>query len=117
MRAVRAALSRLGTPYVWGATGPDRFDCSGLVLFAFFQGSGHRIALPHLTYDMVRYGRAVPRYAVAPGDLVFSEPESAGPGHVQMVVNPTTVVEASTFGVPVKLSPFPTHFVVIKRVL
>ncbi|MFV8227422.1 C40 family peptidase [Mycolicibacterium fortuitum] len=126
--AVKFAEAQIGLPYVWGGgtlNGPSGggFDCSGLVLYAIFQASGHRIALPHLTFDMVRYGRAVPRYAVAPGDLVFLNPEPnpstgiTGPGHVAMVVNPTTIVEASTFGVPVKLSPFPTHFVVIKRVL
>jgi cell wall-associated NlpC family hydrolase len=65
----------------------------------------------------VNYGRIEPRTAVQPGDLVFSNPDAKGPGHVAMVVNPTTIVEAQTFGVPVKLSPFPTHFVVIKRIL
>ena len=126
--AVKFAEAEIGLPYIWGGgslNGPTGggFDCSGLVLYAIFQASGHHIALPHLTFDMVRYGRAVPRNAVAPGDLVFSMPEAnpnngvTGPGHVQMVVNPTTVVEASTFGVPVKLSPFPQHFMVIKRVL
>lgn len=126
--AVKYAEAQIGLPYIWGGgslNGPTGggFDCSGLVMYAIFQASGHKIALPHLTFDMVRYGRAVPRNAVAPGDLVFSVPEAnpngggTGPGHVQMVVNPTTVVEASTFGVPVKLSPFPQHFMVIKRVL
>ena len=60
--------------------------------------------LPRETYDMVHYGRIVPRTAVQPGDLVFSNPDPRGPGHVAMVVNPTTIVEAQTFGVPVKLS-------------
>ena len=120
--AVRFAESEIGLPYVWGGgslNGPTGggFDCSGLVLYAVFQASGHRIALPHLTYDMVNYGRIEPRTAVQPGDLVFLNPDSRGPGHVAMVVNPTTIVEAQTFGVPVKLSPFPTHFVVIKRIL
>jgi cell wall-associated NlpC family hydrolase len=120
--AARAAEAQIGLPYVWGGGSTDGptgggFDCSGLVLYAIYQASGHRIALPHLTYDMVRYGRIVPRTAVQPGDLVFMYPDSKGPGHVAMVVNPTTIVEAPDFGIPVKLSPFPAHFVVIKRVL
>jgi len=120
--AARAAEAQIGLPYVWGGgsiSGPTGggFDCSGLVLYAIYQGSGHRIVLPHLTYDMVHYGRIVARTAVQPGDLVFLNPDSRGPGHVAMVVNPSTIVEAPNFGIPVKLSPFPAHFVVIKRVL
>lgn len=120
--AVRAAEAQIGLPYVWGGGdlgGPTGggFDCSGLVRYALFQGSGHRVVLPRRTYEMVHYGRTVFRNAVQPGDLVFLNPDGEGPGHVAMVVNPTTIVEAQTFGVPVKLSPFPTHFVVIKRYL
>lgn len=120
--AARAAQAQIGLPYVWGGgslTGPTGggFDCSGLVRYAIYQASGHRIVLPRRTYEMVHVGRVVPRNAVQPGDLVFLNPDDEGPGHVAMVVNPTTIVEAQTFGVPVKLSPFPTRFVVIKRVL
>ena len=120
--AARFAQAQIGLPYIWGGgalNGPTGggFDCSGLVRYAIFQASGHRIVLPRETYDMVHYGRIVARTAVQPGDLVFSNPDPRGPGHVAMVVNPTTIVEAQTFGVPVKLSPFPAHFVVIKRVL
>lgn len=120
--AVRAAEAQIGLPYVWGGgtiNGPSGggFDCSGLVLFAIYQGSGHRIVLPHLTYDMVHFGQIVPRTAVQPGDVVFLNPDSRGPGHVALVVNPSTIIEAPDFGIPVKLSPFPTRFVVIKRVL
>jgi cell wall-associated NlpC family hydrolase len=120
--AARAAEAELGLPYVWGggsANGPTGggFDCSGLVLFAIYQGSGHRIMLPHSTYEQVHYGRMVARNAVQPGDIVFLNPDSRGPGHVALIINPSTIIEAPNFGTPVKLSPFPTHFVVIKRVL
>lgn len=120
--AARAAEKELGLPYVWGGgtiNGPTGggFDCSGLVLYAIYQGSGHRIALPHLTYDQVHYGRSVPRNAVQPGDMLFLNPDSRGPGHVALIINPTTIIEAPDFGIPVKLSPFPAHFVAIKRVL
>lgn len=120
--AAKFAQAQIGLPYVWGAgslEGPTGggFDCSGLVRYAIFQASGRRIILPRVTYDMVHVGQIVPRNAVQPGDLVFSNPDERGPGHVAMVVNPTTIVEAQTFGVPVKLSPFPNRFIVIKRVL
>ncbi|AGB27302.1 NlpC/P60 family protein [Mycobacterium avium subsp. hominissuis] len=120
--AAKFAQAQIGLPYIWGGgslEGPTGggFDCSGLVRYAIFQASGHRIVLPRRTYEMVHVGQIVPRNAVQPGDLVFLNPDSEGPGHVAMVVNPTTIVEAQTFGVPVKLSPFPNRFVVIKRVL
>ncbi|SIJ21672.1 cell wall-associated hydrolase, invasion-associated protein [Mycobacteroides abscessus subsp. abscessus] len=126
--AAKAAQAQLGLPYIWGGgslNGPTGggFDCSGLVRFAIYQGSGHKIVLPRVTWDMVNVGRTVPRNTVQPGDLVFLNPQanpsngSIGPGHVAMVLNPTTIIEAQTEGVPVKLSPFPTRFMVIKRVL
>lgn len=126
--AVRAAEHEIGLPYVWGGGSLDGptgggFDCSGLVRYAIYQASGHRIVLPRVTWDMAHVGRLVPRNAVQPGDLVFSVPEAnpstgaIGPGHVQMVVNPSTVVEAYDFGSPIKLSPFPTQYMAIKRVL
>lgn len=126
--AAKDAERQIGLPYVWGGGSLDGptgggFDCSGLVRFAIYQASNHRIVLPRTTWDMVNIGRLVPRNAVQPGDLVYSVWEQDGstgrwgPGHVQMVVNPTTVVEAQDFGVPVKLSPFPQKFLAIKRVL
>lgn len=96
-RAVRAALSKLGCPYVWGATGPDRFDCSGLVQWAYGQAG---IQLPRTTYDQISQGIAVPRSQIRPGDLVF--PHS---GHVQMAIGNNLVVEAPTPGANVQISP------------
>ncbi len=96
-RAVRAALTKLGCPYVWGATGPDRFDCSGLVQWAYGQAG---IRLPRTTYDQISQGIAVPRDQIRPGDLVF--PHS---GHVQMAIGNNLVVEAPTPGANVKISP------------
>ena len=104
--AVRAALSRLGCPYVWGATGPDRFDCSGLVKWAYAQAGVH---LDRTTYDQINDGVPVARSQVRPGDLVF--PHS---GHVQMAIGNNLVVEAPHAGANVRISPLGTD-VAIRR--
>ena len=95
-RAVRAALSRLGCPYVWGAAGPDRFDCSGLVKWAYAQAG---IPLHRTTYDQIRDGIAVARSDVRPGDLVFPHT-----GHVQLAIGNGLVVEAPHAGATVQIS-------------
>ncbi|MDP7723087.1 C40 family peptidase [Mycobacterium sp. TY814] len=94
--AVRAALSRLGCPYVWGATGPHQFDCSGLVQWAYARAGVH---LERTTYQQINDGIAVPRSQVQPGDLVF--PHS---GHVQMAIGNNLVVEAPYSGASVRIS-------------
>ncbi|MBI3217826.1 MAG: C40 family peptidase [Mycobacterium sp.] len=94
--AVRAALSRLGRPYVWGATGPNQFDCSGLMQWAYHQAG---IDLHRTTYDQIHDGVAVPRSQVQPGDLVFPHT-----GHVQMAIGNGMVVEAPHAGANVQIS-------------
>jgi cell wall-associated NlpC family hydrolase len=94
--AVRAALSRLGCPYVWGATGPDRFDCSGLVKWAYAQAG---IRLDRTTYDQINDGVPVSRSQVRPGDLVFPHT-----GHVQLAMGNGLVVEAPSAGANVQIS-------------
>jgi cell wall-associated NlpC family hydrolase len=94
--AVRAALSRLGRPYVWGATGPDQFDCSGLVKWSYAQAGIH---LGRTTYQQIADGIPVPRVQVRPGDLVFPHA-----GHVQMAIGHHLVVEAPYSGATVRIS-------------
>lgn len=99
-RAVRAALSRLGCPYVWGATGPDRFDCSGLVTWSYAQAG---MPLPRTTYDQINVGVPVARADIRPGDLVFPHT-----GHVQLAIGDNRVIEAPYAGAPVRISPLGT---------
>ncbi|MGD9622248.1 MAG: C40 family peptidase [Mycolicibacterium sp.] len=106
--AVRYALSKLGCPYVWGATGPNQFDCSGLVQQAW-RSAG--VPLSRTTYDMIHQGVAVPRAAIAPGDLVFPHT-----GHVQMYVGNGQVVEAPYSGANVRIAQLGTA-VAIRRPL
>lgn len=94
--AVRAALSRLGRPYVWGATGPDRFDCSGLVQWSYAQAGIH---LDRTTYQQINDGYPVARSQVRPGDLVFPHA-----GHVQLAIGNNLVVEAPYSGASVRIS-------------
>jgi cell wall-associated NlpC family hydrolase len=105
-RAVRAALSRLGRPYVWGATGPEQFDCSGLTQWSYAQAGIH---LDRTTYQQIHDGIPVPRSFIRPGDLVFPST-----GHVQMAIGNNLVVEAPHAGATVQLSPLGTH-VAIRR--
>lgn len=94
--AVRAALSRLGRPYVWGATGPNQFDCSGLVQWAYRQAG---MPLPRTTYDQIHIGTPVSHAQVRPGDLVFPHT-----GHVQMAIGNGKVIEAPYSGATVRIS-------------
>ncbi len=66
--ALRVALSRQGSPYVWGATGPGSFDCSGLVYWAYKQVG---VTLPRSAAEQAGVGTEVPEDQLQPGDLVF----------------------------------------------
>jgi cell wall-associated NlpC family hydrolase len=98
--AVRAALSRLGRPYVWGATGPDQFDCSGLTQWSYARAGIH---LDRTTYQQIFDGVPIPRSHVRPGDLVFPTA-----GHVQLAIGNNLVVEAPHSGASVRISPLGT---------
>ncbi|WP_425402240.1 C40 family peptidase [Gordonia shandongensis] len=97
--AVQAALSRIGDEYVWGATGPKTFDCSGLMLWAYRQAG---VTLPRTSEAQLAGGRPVAREDLKPGDLIIYYP---GATHVGMYVGDGYVVHASTFGVPVAVVP------------
>jgi cell wall-associated NlpC family hydrolase len=96
--AVDAALAQVGDPYVWGASGPNAFDCSGLTQYAYSVGG---LSLPHSSSSQARMGTPVSRSELQPGDLVFFySPVS----HVGMYIGNGQMVHASTSGEPVKIS-------------
>lgn len=97
--AVAYAYQKLGSPYVWGATGPDAFDCSGLVQAAY-RSAG--IALPRTTYAQIGAGRRVSRSALRPGDLVFFY---SGISHVGIYVGNGQMIHAPNPSAPVRLAP------------
>ncbi|WP_329266461.1 NlpC/P60 family protein [Streptomyces pseudovenezuelae] len=67
-KALAFARAQIGKPYVWGATGPDSYDCSGLTQAAW-KAAG--VDLPRVTYDQVNAGTTVSLADAQPGDLVF----------------------------------------------
>jgi peptidoglycan DL-endopeptidase CwlO len=99
VQALKFALTRVGDPYVWGAAGPNAFDCSGLVLWAYAQVG---ISLLHFTGDQWNEGEHISKDQLAPGDLVFFFSDLS---HVGMYVGNGLMIDASTFGVPVHVEP------------
>jgi cell wall-associated NlpC family hydrolase len=96
--AVQSAMDQLGKPYVWGAAGPDSFDCSGLTLFAYAHAG---ISLPHYTGDQFNQGRHVGRGDLQPGDLVFFEQNL---GHMGMYIGNGNFIHSPHSGDVVKIS-------------
>jgi cell wall-associated NlpC family hydrolase len=104
---VQTALEALGTPYVWGGTADNGFDCSGLVQYAYGQ---HGIRLPRMSRDQARAGAEVAPVAEAlrPGDiLLFSAQPGSGVTHVGMYVGELRFIHSSSRGV--KLSRLDPH--------
>lgn len=98
--AVNAALSRQGDPYVWGATGPRQFDCSGLVQWAFAQAG---ISLPRSSQAQASAGVAVTASELQPGDLIAFY---SGASHIGIYIGNGNVVHAPTEGENVKVTPY-----------
>jgi cell wall-associated NlpC family hydrolase len=105
-----AAQSRLGMPYVWGASGPSSFDCSGLVQWSFAQAG---ITMPRVAADQALTGPAVPSGQLQPGDLLFWRTDPTAPdyiSHVAIYVGNGDMIEAPQPGqnveeVPVEFGP------------
>ncbi|GHA55231.1 hypothetical protein GCM10010330_03290 [Streptomyces tendae] len=97
--AVAYAYQKLGSPYVWGATGPNAFDCSGLTQAAY-RAAG--VSLPRTTYAQIDAGRRVPRSELAPGDLVFFY---SGISHVGIYVGNGQMIHAPNPSAPVRVAP------------
>jgi peptidoglycan DL-endopeptidase CwlO len=111
-QALRFAEEKLGDPYVWGGAGPDDFDCSGLVMWAYEQVG---IQLDHFTGDQWNEGEHISRSQLQPGDLVFF---FADISHVGMYVGDGLMIDAPTFGQPVQIQPvFWSAFVGAVRII
>jgi cell wall-associated NlpC family hydrolase len=95
--AVRFALDQVGKPYVWGAAGPDAYDCSGLTMAAWQQGG---VSLPHSAADQYNYGHHVSFDQLQPGDLMFFYQPI---GHVTIYIGNGMMVSAPEPGEDVKV--------------
>ncbi|MDV6278822.1 C40 family peptidase [Rhodococcus erythropolis] len=96
--ALTYAEGKLGAPYVWGASGPDTFDCSGLMQWAYQQVG---IDIPRTSQAQETSGERVALDALQPGDLVFF----SNGEHVGMYTGDGTVIHAPTSGDHVKFTP------------
>lgn len=97
MGAVQAALSKVGAPYSWGAAGPNEFDCSGLIYWAYQQQGK---TLPRTSQAQLSSGTPVSKDNLQPGDVIGYYP---GVTHVGMYVGNGMVVHASDYGIPVQV--------------
>jgi peptidoglycan DL-endopeptidase CwlO len=103
--AVRIALDQVGKPYRWGASGPESFDCSGLVRWAYAHAG---LALPRTAREQWWAGRHVEVSGLRPGDLVFWATNPADPAtihHVAVYVGQALMVHAPHTGALVRVDP------------
>jgi peptidoglycan DL-endopeptidase CwlO len=104
--AIAFAEAQLGKPYLWGGTGPDAFDCSGLVMSAF-RAAG--LDIPRTSQAQWAWGPRVSPNQVQPGDLVFfigADGTTAHPGHVGLVIGGGMMIEAFAPGFPIRITPY-----------
>ncbi|TQC49051.1 lytic transglycosylase [Rhodococcus sp. WS4] len=107
-RVVEAAMRFIGLPYVWGGgniNGPSGggFDCSGLTSFAVYAATG--VTLPRTSETQWNVGVEVPLSQARPGDLLFGNWQSGGPGHVAIYVGNGQMLHAPTTGDVVRIGP------------
>ncbi|HEY5533093.1 MAG TPA: NlpC/P60 family protein, partial [Candidatus Anoxymicrobiaceae bacterium] len=95
---VGVAYAQLGKPYVWGAEGPDAFDCSGLTMYCYRVGAG--ISISHSSYAQASCGASVGVSELAPGDILGFR----GWGHVGLYVGGGEFIQAPQTGDVVKVS-------------
>jgi peptidoglycan DL-endopeptidase CwlO len=112
--AVHFALAQVGKPYVFGAAGPDSYDCSGLTMAAWQQGG---VSLPHSAADQYNYGTHVSYDQLQPGDLMFFYHPI---GHVTIYIGNGMMVSAPEPGEDVKVvstASFASDFVGATRLV
>ncbi|WP_174919140.1 C40 family peptidase [Peptacetobacter hominis] len=115
------AYSKKGSPYLWGSTGPDKFDCSGFTSYVFRNAVG--VSLPRVSRDQANVGTEVSRDQLQAGDLVFFATDGTGNvSHVGIYVGNGCMIHAPHSGDVVKVTSidsdyYTSHFVTARRVL
>jgi cell wall-associated NlpC family hydrolase len=107
--AVAAAMSRLGLPYVWAASGPNSFDCSGLTMWAWAHGG---VSLPHFSGGQYASTTHISMADLQPGDLVFFADTGA---HVAMYIGGGQIIAAPHTGTVVQIQPLSSAYVHASR--
>ena len=102
-KAVAFAYAQLGKPYVWGATGPGSYDCSGLVQAAWASAG---VTIPRVTYTQWAGLPHISASALQPGDLLYYD----GQGHVSMYVGDGYIIDAPRTGLTVQKIPMNTDW-------
>ncbi|MFD9884873.1 NlpC/P60 family protein [Streptomyces alboflavus] len=108
-KVIAFAEKQMGKPYVWGATGPGSYDCSGLTQAAWKTAG---ISLPRTTWDQVKVGTTVPTSQAKPGDLVFFYDDIS---HVGIYIGDGKMIHAPKPGANVRVESIyymPIHSVV-----
>jgi cell wall-associated NlpC family hydrolase len=113
-RIMRVARAQKGDPYVYGATGPNAFDCSGLTRYVYKKATGK--SLQHSSSAQSRAGERVSRKQARPGDLVFMY-DSGGVYHASIYAGKGKILHASRPGTNVKTDPIWTSSYFIVRLL
>lgn len=104
------AYSFIGLPYVWGAVGPDSFDCSGFTSYVYRNYAG--IEISRTTYTQINVGTPVSYSEMQPGDLVFTYNNE----HVGIYVGGGMYINATYPGSTIRVTPV-TNFYAARRVL
>ena len=99
---VREAFEHLGKPYVWGAKGPNTFDCSGLTYYVYMKATGHYIG--GWTGEQQYAGTQIPVSQAQPGDLVFWGPSSGVTHHVGIYIGNGQFIHAPQPGDKVRVT-------------
>uniref|UniRef100_UPI0019157770 C40 family peptidase n=1 Tax=Nocardia sp. CY41 TaxID=2608686 RepID=UPI0019157770 len=109
-KAIQVALAQLGDPYVFGAEGPNAFDCSGLMQYA---AAAAGVRIPRVAADQYRTLPKVNPRDIKPGDLIFPYPfrgPNNNPGHVIMYIGNGMCVEAPRTGGHVQYRKLPSSY-------
>ena len=104
--AIGYAEQQLGKPYQWGGTGPDAFDCSGLVMMAYRTAG---INIERTSELQWATEPKIPAAQVQPGDLVFfagADGTPTSPGHVGLVIGNGQMIEAYATGFPIRVASY-----------
>ena len=104
---IEFSLIQLEKPYIWGDTGPDTFDCSGLTSWVHKQFG---ITIPRTSLAQSKSGTSVSKSNLQPGDLIFWKTTSAEVGHVGMYIGNNQFIHAPNKSKPVKIDSLSSSY-------